>query len=59
MANIKKTDIFRLSCIAILWVLICWLLIVSQPFTPRVLLVIIASGIIVFVPLYKKYFKKR
>ena len=50
---------FRVTCIAILWVLVCWLLIASQPLTPRVVFVVIASGIRVFVPLYKRYIKNK
>ena len=50
-------QIFRFSCIAILWVLLCVVLVMSQPFTLRVAFVIIASGIVVFVPLYKRYIK--
>lgn len=50
---------FQLACIVVLWLLLCYLLVTSQPFTLKVLFMIIASGIIVFVPLYKKHFKKR
>lgn len=51
----KTADIVRLCFIAALWLALCYLVVASQPFSPRVLLVIIASGIIVFVPIYKKY----
>lgn len=47
----------RLGCIAVLWLLLCWLLIATRPLTLWVLFVIAASGIVVFVPLYKKYVK--
>lgn len=50
-------DIFRFTCIGLLWLALCYLLVTSQPVTLRVILVIIGSGIIVFVPLYKKYRK--
>ena len=46
----KKVPVFQLCCIAAL---------VSQPLTLKVVLIIIGSGIIVFVPLYKKHFKKK
>lgn len=54
----KGTTIFRLVCLVTLWLLLCYLLIVSQPFTLRVAFVIVASGIVVFVPCWKKYIKK-
>ena len=50
-------QIFRFTCLVILWLALCYLVVTSQPFTLKVLFVIVASGIIVFVPLYKKYIK--
>ncbi|MCM1077316.1 MAG: hypothetical protein NC411_08160 [Bacteroides sp.] len=47
----------RFGFIAVLWLLLCYMVVVSQPFTLWVAFVIIASGIIVWVPLYKKYYK--
>lgn len=49
---------FRLACIVLLWGALCYLMLASQPFTPRVGFVLVASAIIVFVPVYKKYFRK-
>lgn len=49
---------FQLACIAILWLLLCYILVATRPFTLWLLFVIVASGIVVFVPLYKKYKKK-
>lgn len=49
--------LLRFIFIALLWLVLCYLLVVSQPFTPRVAFVLIASAIIVWVPLYKKYVK--
>lgn len=49
---------FRFSCIAILWVVLCYIVLTSQPVTPRVIFIIVASAIVVFVPLYKKYVKR-
>lgn len=46
---------FRLMCIVVLWLLICWFVVAYQPFTLRVAFIVVASGIVVFVPLYKKY----
>lgn len=45
----------RLGCIAALWVLLCYLLLSTRPITLWLIFTITASGIIVFVPLYKKY----
>lgn len=54
----SKALIFQLICILLLWLALCWLVVASQPFTLRVALILIASGIIIFVPLYKKHFRK-
>lgn len=50
------SQIVRFSFILLLWLALCWVLVTSSPvFTFQTLFAIIASGIIVFVPLYKKY----
>lgn len=49
---------FRIICIILLWLVLCWILIVQSPqITLRTIFVIVASGIVVFVPLYKKHIK--
>jgi hypothetical protein len=48
---------FRFVCITLLWLALCYLLVSSQPLTLRVVLIIVTSGIVVFVPLYKKYIR--
>lgn len=58
----KGTVIFRLVCIVSLWIIFCgWLLVryheTGTEMNLRTLFPIVASGIIVFVPLYKKYIK--
>lgn len=58
----KGAVIFRLFCITMLWLLFCWWLIdrmirTNTEFTLLTLFPFVASGIIVFVPLYKKYVK--
>ncbi len=50
---------FRFCCIVLLWLALCYIMVVSQPFTLKVPFIIIASGIVVFVPLYKKHIKKK
>ncbi|MCX4283695.1 hypothetical protein [Duncaniella dubosii] len=49
----------RLTFIVALWLVLCWLVVTTRPFTAWVAFVIVASGIIVFVPLYKKYRKNK
>ena len=46
---------FRLTCLALLWLIVCYFVVASQPFTPRVAFIVIASGIVVFVPVWKKF----
>lgn len=49
-------QIIRLCFIAALWIAICALLVVtSERITLYTIFVIVASGIVVFAPLYKKY----
>lgn len=47
----------RFIFLAALWLLLCYMVIASQPFTLWVLFVIVASGTVVWAPLYKKYIK--
>lgn len=54
----KKGTAVQLTFIAILWVALCYLLITRTPFTLKTILLIVGSGIVVFVPLYKKHFRK-
>lgn len=52
-------QIFRFVCLILLWLIMCWFVVAYQPFTLRVAFIVVASGIIVFVPVYKKYVKQR
>lgn len=47
----------RFGFIAALWLALVWLVVASQPFTLWTLFIITVSGIVVWVPLYKKYIK--
>lgn len=47
----------RFIFLAALWLVLCYMVIASQPLTLWTLFVIIASGIVVWVPLYKKHIK--
>lgn len=49
--------LIRFVFIGLLWLFLCWLVVASQPFSLRVAFIIMASGIVVWVPLYKKYVK--
>ena len=52
--------IFRIACITLLWIFLCYLLISSaQKITAWTIFVIILSGALVFIPLYKKYFRNK
>lgn len=61
--KIDGTRIFRFVCIVMLWLIFCgWFIsrynASGNPWTLRAIFPIVASGIVVFVPLYKKYFKR-
>lgn len=52
----KGSHIIAILFLALLWCWLCWTLLASGGgFTAKNVFVIIASGIIIFVPLYKKY----
>ncbi len=53
----KNAVIF--TFVALAWVALVVMLLVNGGVTPYNLFVIIASGITVFVPMYKKYVKKK
>ncbi len=54
----RKYNIFRIACIAILWVILCVLVIRAQGFNGPSLLTVVMSGAIVFVPLHKRWKKE-
>lgn len=54
-----KGKLIRFGCILLLWLGLCIMLLSRvEKIDLLVLFWIVASGIIVFVPLYKKYIKK-
>lgn len=55
----KRGEVFRLMCIVLLWLWLCWLLLTRAQLNFWTLFWVVASGIIVFVPLYKKYVLRR
>lgn len=53
-------NLIRFVCILLMWVGLCWLLLKNAARIDfMVIFTIVASGIIVFVPLYKKYVRKK
>lgn len=53
----KTSIIIRFVLLFVAWGATVALLVASRPFTPYLAFVIVASAIIVFVPMYKKYVK--
>lgn len=56
MANRKFTT-FNIICLTLLWIALCYLVITRSGINFITVFAIIASGIVVFVPIYKS--KKR
>lgn len=55
-----KYQIFRFACVALLWLALCAILLTSvERVDFMTVFAIVASGIVVFVPLYKKYMRNR
>lgn len=53
-------NLIRFVCILLLWLFLCYILITrAARIDFMVIFTIVASGIIVFVPLYKKYVRKK
>ncbi len=50
----NTATLFRLLCLTALWIILCYLLIQGRGINLWTIFVIVASGIVVFVPLYKK-----
>jgi len=57
-ALMKTTIIIRIALLFVAWlVTVCLLIVSNKQFTPYMAFVIVASAIIVFVPVYKKYIR--
>ncbi len=55
-----KYQIFRFACVALLWLALCAILLTRvERVDFMTVFAIVASGIVVFVPLYKKYMRNR
>lgn len=55
----SNSNIFRFGCICVLWIFLCYLVVKGRGIDTMSIFTIVASGIIVFVPLYKKYIRKK
>ncbi len=56
----KTSVILRFAFLGVLWLgLVAYIIRFSPRFTLYTAFVIVASGIIIFVPMYKKYIKKK
>ncbi len=56
----RKLSNFRICCITLLWLLLCYLLIKGyHGINTRVALTIFFSGAIIFVPIYKQIKKRK
>lgn len=53
----KTSIIVRFALLFMAWAATVGLLVATRPLTPYIAFVIVASAIIVFVPMYKKYVK--
>ena len=53
----KISIIVRFALLFVAWAATVGLLVATRPLTPYIAFVIVASAIIVFVPMYKKYVK--
>ena len=56
--KMNASNIIRFAFIIVLWLVLCYLLITRSPKIDfMVVFTIVASGIVIFVPLYKKYMR--
>lgn len=53
----KGALIARFVCLLLLWLLLCYILLKTRDWNFWTIFVVVASGIVVFVPLYKKYIR--
>lgn len=53
--KMKKSVIFGITVLAIVWIWLAWILLSQGGITLKNLMVLAITGIIIFVPLYRKY----
>lgn len=54
----KASAIVGTVLLGSVWIWLVWVLLTAGGFTLKNVLIVIMTGIIIFVPLWKKYFKK-
>lgn len=54
----KKRVIFGIAVLAAIWIWLAWILLSQGGVTLKNLMVLAITGIIIFVPLYRKYIVK-
>lgn len=54
----KTSALIGLSLLLVIWMWLAWVLLTSGGVTLKNLLILAMSGIIIFVPLWKRYFRK-
>ena len=52
------SNIIRFSCIALLWVLLCYLMIKGRGLNAFTVITLSISAAVVFIPSYNKYIRK-
>lgn len=55
----EMSKIIGISVLALIWVWLVWMLLTAGGVNLKNLLIATMTGIIIFVPLYKKYFGKK
>lgn len=55
----EMSKIIGISVLALIWVWLVWMLLTAGGVNLKNLLIAAMTGIIIFVPLYKKYFGKK
>ena len=58
LIQMKTSVIIGLSILLLLWLWFAWMLLSAGGINLKNILILVMSGIIVFVPLVKKYFRK-
>lgn len=58
LQNMKTGTIIGLIILAIAWLVLVAYIFLNTAFSLKTLLIVIMSGIIIFVPLWKKYFRR-
>ena len=54
-----KSKTIGIAILAIIWIWLVWMLLAAKGVNLKNLLIVVMTGIIIFVPLYKKYFGRQ